>query len=76
MKFLPNWEELVKKAWSMRWWAVAVIFSGLESICQSFDDMSLGTPPGFLALIGTICGLIGMYARTLDQGIDEKVAND
>lgn len=76
MKLLPNWKELTKKAWSMRWWAVSVVLSGLEALCQSVDDVSLGMPPGFLALMGTICGMIGMYARNLDQQIDERAAND
>jgi hypothetical protein len=75
-KLLPNWKELTKKAWSMRWWAVSVALSGIEGLCQSVDDVSLGTPPGFLALVGAVCGMIGMYARNLDQGIAETTKND
>jgi hypothetical protein len=67
MTQLPQWKEMVKKAWSMRWWAGAVALSGLESIFQYFDGLSLGVPPGLFAMLGTIAGIAGMYARTLVQ---------
>ena len=67
MTRLPNWKELVTKAWSMRWWAASVILSGLESAFQYFDGLALGVPPGLFAMLGTIAGIAGMYARTLVQ---------
>ena len=77
MTRLPNWKELVTKAWSMRWWAVSVALSGLESIFQYFDGLSLGAPPGFFAMLGAICGIAGMYARTLVQpNMPQPTKND
>jgi len=72
MKLLPDWKELLKKAWSIRWWAAAVVLSGLESICQYFDGLSLGVPPGLFAMLGSMLGIAGMYARTLDQSVDKE----
>ena len=66
-KLLPNWKELLRKAWSMRWWAVSVGLSGLETLFQYFDGLSLGAPPGLFAMLGAISGIAGMYARTLVQ---------
>ena len=77
MTRLPNWKDLVTKAWSMRWWAASVILSGLESAFQYFDGLALGVPPGLFAMLGTIAGIAGMYARTLVQpNLPQPTEND
>lgn len=76
MKLVPNWKDIVTKAWSMRWWAVAVVLGGLESFCAYADENILSMPPGFFSMLGTVCGIAGMYARNIDQGLSIPAKSD
>ena len=67
--FIPNWRQILTKAWSVRLMAMAAVLSGLE-VAMPYLDGSL--PQGtFAALSGVISGA-ALLARLLAQrGVSE-----
>lgn len=64
MKLLPNWQEILKSAWSAWLLIAAVVLTGLEAVLPMLD---LDIPdPIFKALIGIITSL-ALLARLLVQ---------
>jgi hypothetical protein len=35
---LPNWKEVLRKSWSLRWIILAAIFTGIESVLVFLPD--------------------------------------
>ena len=54
MKLVDNWENLLRKAWSLRLMAISAIFAALEGLIQAlmfFGQLPSWMPPGvFLGL--------------------------
>jgi hypothetical protein len=70
MTLHQDWRRITLHAWSMRWWALAVILIMIEPISAVALDMSDGFPPIVripLAALSGVAGLIGMYARVIAQ---------
>jgi hypothetical protein len=38
MKLYPNWKEIIRKAWSIRFMIIAAILSGIEVILPFFNE--------------------------------------
>jgi hypothetical protein len=38
MTFYPNWKEILRKAWSIRFMVIAGVLSGIEIILPMFAD--------------------------------------
>lgn len=63
---LPHWRRVLKRAWSVRLNAAAIILTGLEMAVPYLDGV-LPIPRG---LFGGLAGLVSMaaiYARTIQQ---------
>lgn len=70
MNLHPEWRKITLRAWSMRWWALAVVLIMVEPISAVALDMSDGFPPIVripLAALSGVAGLVGMYARVIAQ---------
>jgi hypothetical protein len=72
MKLAPNWTTLLKRAWSIRLIAVAVLLSGVEAAAPYFDQI-LPFPPSSLALVTFAVSAAALIARLVAQkGITDE----
>ena len=64
MKLLPNWRDILRRAWSLRLMAFAGLLSGIEVALPFFNDLM---PRGVFALLSavTVCG--AFIARLVAQ---------
>ena len=64
MKLLPNWRDILRRAWSLRLMAFAGLLSGVEVALPFFNDLM---PRGLFALLSavTVCG--AFIARLIAQ---------
>lgn len=64
MKLLPNWRDILRRAWSLRLMAFAGLLSGVEVALPFFNDLM---PRGVFALLSavTVCG--AFIARLVAQ---------
>jgi hypothetical protein len=71
MTLLEDWEQILKRAWSIKFTALAIMFSALEVVVQLLqpDGIRGGV---FAAIAGTVSIIAGV-ARLLAQ--QEEVAN-
>lgn len=67
MTLISNWEDVLKKAWSVRFSIFAAGFAGLEAACTAMEGMIPGVPKGLFAGIGATLAAAGIVARILDQ---------
>ena len=74
MKLLPDWKDVLNRAWSVKFLALAALVSGCEVVLQVAGASLL--PPGVApALIGVLSAL-GILARVLAQKEAEDIAED
>ena len=74
MKLLPDWKDVLNRAWSVKFLALAALVSGCEVVLQVAGASIL--PPGVApALIGVLSAL-GILARVLAQKEAEDIAED
>lgn len=64
MKLSPDWRRILKRAWSVRWMALAGILSGLEAALPFFTDR---IPPGLMAVASVLAVGGGFIARIVVQ---------
>jgi hypothetical protein len=66
MTLLPDWRDILKGAWSIRWGIAAALFSGLE-VALPFIDMVADIPRGMFAAISGACTGAAVLSRLLVQ---------
>lgn len=66
MRLLPNWRAVLRKAWSVRLMALAVILSGLEAVAWLAPEL-LPIKGGWLALVACFASIGSMVARVFAQ---------
>jgi len=66
MTLVWNWRRIVKRAWSMRFMLLAVVFSGLEIALPLLDGV-LPVSRGVFAVLCGITVIIAMLARIINQ---------
>lgn len=71
MQLLPDWWSTLKRAWSVRWWAASIIFTGLEAALPAVQEM-IDMPRGIFAAVAGVVGSIGILSRLLAQPETEK----
>lgn len=64
MTFLANWEEILKKAWSVRLMILAGLLSGVEVVLPFFSD---AIPRGPFAVLSFFAVAAAFVARMVVQ---------
>jgi hypothetical protein len=64
---ISNWEEVLKKAWSVRFGILATVFASMEAFFTAMEGVIPGLPQGLLAGVGATLAAAGIVARILDQ---------
>lgn len=71
MKLLPNWRDVLAKAWSIKFMVLAAIMSGVE-VVMSILQPSNTLPPGVFAALAGVVTSAALVARLLAQNEAEK----
>ncbi len=67
IKVRSDWRDVLKKAWSVRFMALAMFFTFLEVVLPFFVD---GVPPKMFALLSGAAAVGGLVSRfVLQKGI-------
>ena len=64
MKLYDNWKEILRKAWSIRFFAMACLLSGAEVILPLFHD---DIPKIIFAALSLVCVTAAFIARLVAQ---------
>jgi len=72
MMLLPDWKDILKRAWSVKFLTAAAVVSG----CETIVSMSGTTlfPPGVASAVTGVLAALGILARVLAQKEAEEVA--
>lgn len=70
MKFVHNWRWVVKRAWSIRFIAAAIVLSGVE-VALSVVGGIPGIPNGMFAVISGVTSALALAARLVAQDGDK-----
>lgn len=65
MKLLPNWRTVLRKAWSMKFMALATVLSGAEVTMTLISPDAL--PAGYLPALAGIVTALALFARLVAQ---------
>lgn len=66
MKLLPDWRNVLRKAWSIKFMVLAAIMSGAE-VVMSILQPSNTLPPGVFAALAGVVTSAALVARLLAQ---------
>lgn len=67
MNLISNWQEILTKAWSIRFSIIAALFGSAEAFFLAMSDYAFGAPPGFFAGLAAMCAAAAVFVRLLDQ---------
>lgn len=67
MKLIPNWWDILKRAWSVRLLAVAALLSGFEVLLPIVRDYIWPIPSGWFAVSSFTCTVGAVFARIAAQ---------
>lgn len=65
MKLYPNWREILRKSWAMRFALVAALFSGIE-IWNSLIGQQYFSA-GTFAILSGACSCLSYFSRIVAQ---------
>jgi len=71
MKLLPDWRRVLLRAWSVRLWAVAILFIFVDAALPFMDGI-LPIPERSFAVLSGLAAVGGLVARLVLQDIGEK----
>lgn len=63
-RLVSNWRDIVRHAWSLRFGAVATVFSVAEALVPLYQD---AMPRGVFAVLTCLAIVGGMIARVIAQ---------
>lgn len=66
MRLIPNWRQVLTRAWSARLNALALVFTALE-VGLPLMDGYIDIPRGVFAALSGITAAAGFYARLVAQ---------
>lgn len=72
MMLLPDWKDILTRAWSVKCLTLAAVVSGCETIVQ-LSGASL-FPPAVASAVTGLLAAVGILARVLAQKEAEDVA--
>ena len=64
MKLYDNWQDILKKAWSIRFMVLAAVLSGIEVILPFFNE---SIPKNIFAALSFVCVSAAFIARLVAQ---------
>lgn len=64
MKLYDNWREILRKAWSIRFAAIAGVFSALEVLLPFYSE---SVPRGVFAGLSGLLTVAAIWARAVYQ---------
>lgn len=68
MTFLPDWKEILKRAWSVKFIAAAALLSGVETVAAiAGDSIAMQFPPGVYAAGVGVLTALALFARLIAQ---------
>lgn len=71
MRLLPDWRRVLTRAWSVRLWAVAIIFIFLDAALPILGGV-LPIPERSFAILSGLAAVGGLVARLVLQDIGEN----
>lgn len=76
MKLLPDWKQVLQKAWSVKFMMLAAVMSGAE-VVMSILEPSNTLPAGVFAALAGVVTSVALVARLMaqneaDHGNDEQ----
>jgi hypothetical protein len=74
MTLLPDWKDVLKRAWSVKFLTLAAVVSGCETVLQVAGNAFL--PAGVASAIVGVLAALGILARVLAQHEAEEIAGD
>lgn len=75
MTLIPDWKDVLKKAWSVKFMAMAAVLSGVEVVFQILEPTVADTmPKGLFASLSGMVTAGALVVRVLAQ--NEATPND
>ena len=71
---LPDWKDILKKAWSVKFLGLAALVSGCEAVMQLAGNSML--PAGVAPAVVGVLSALGILARVLAQREAEDMTED
>lgn len=71
---LPDWKDILKRAWSVKFLTMAAVVSGCETILQMSGNALL--PAGVGSAITGVLAALGILARVLAQKEAEVIGGN
>lgn len=66
VKLRSDWKVFLRKAWSIRFYALTVFAQAVEQARPHFDDLAF-IPQGYLSALSLLGLLAGLYASFIAQ---------
>lgn len=68
MTLIPDWKQVIRKAWSIKFMVLAALLSGVEVVIQIIEPaMSADMPKGLFASLAGMVTAGALVARVLAQ---------
>lgn len=67
MRLIPNWREILTRAWSPRFMVLAMIFTAIEVALPLLTADGLGMRPGTFAVLSGLASAAAFVTRLLAQ---------
>jgi hypothetical protein len=67
VRFIPNWPEILRRAWSIRFIALAFVFTLAEVALQLLTPAALGLPSGLFAVLSGLASAAAFVSRLIAQ---------
>ncbi len=74
MTLLPNWRDVLRNAWSIKFMLLAALMSGAE-VVMSILQPSNTLPPGVFAALAGVVTSVALVTRLLAQNEADKDAD-
>jgi len=68
MTLLPDWKQVIRKAWSVKFMVLAALLSGCEAVVSILQPTIVESlPPGVFASLAGLITAVALVARVLAQ---------
>ena len=66
LRLKPDWQNILTKAWSIRFILAAAFFSGAETVITFFPD-TIPLSQGWMASVAFLCTAFALVSRIIAQ---------